>query len=216
MGASMIASTTRAPTSPTRCQIAADPAAKFIAGGTNLIDLMKYDVERPTRLIDITRLPLEDHRGDRGRRPAHRRARDRTAMSPTTRWWSSAIRCLRARSWPAPRSSCATWPRRAATSSSARAASTSTTPRRPCNKREPAASPTTHQTRTTRAICAQALAALEAVVEVERRRPGARIRSPSFHRLPGDTPADRHQLGPATSSLRWTSARARSRPARTI
>jgi xanthine dehydrogenase YagS FAD-binding subunit len=39
-------------------QIAADPAAKFIAGGTNLIDLMKEDVERPTRLIDISRLPL--------------------------------------------------------------------------------------------------------------------------------------------------------------
>jgi xanthine dehydrogenase YagS FAD-binding subunit len=32
--------------------------ARFIAGGTNLIDLMKYDVERPGRLIDITRLPL--------------------------------------------------------------------------------------------------------------------------------------------------------------
>src|SRR5947199_2851796 len=40
-------------------QIAGDPAAKFIAGGTNLIDLMKEDVERPTRLIDITRLPLD-------------------------------------------------------------------------------------------------------------------------------------------------------------
>jgi xanthine dehydrogenase YagS FAD-binding subunit len=39
-------------------QIAADPGAKFIAGGTNLIDLMKEEVERPTRLIDITRLPL--------------------------------------------------------------------------------------------------------------------------------------------------------------
>jgi xanthine dehydrogenase YagS FAD-binding subunit len=39
-------------------QIAADPAAKFIAGGTNLIDLMKQDVERPTRLIDVSRLPL--------------------------------------------------------------------------------------------------------------------------------------------------------------
>src|SRR5262245_56365131 len=39
-------------------QIAADPAAKFIAGGTNLIDLMKYEVERPPRLIDISRLPL--------------------------------------------------------------------------------------------------------------------------------------------------------------
>ena len=40
-------------------QIAADPRAKFIAGGTNLIDLMKEDVERPSRLIDITRLPLK-------------------------------------------------------------------------------------------------------------------------------------------------------------
>ena len=39
-------------------QIAADPAAKFIAGGTNLVDLMKEDVERPSRLIDISRLPL--------------------------------------------------------------------------------------------------------------------------------------------------------------
>src|SRR5438552_12552038 len=39
-------------------QLAADPGAKFIAGGTNLIDLMKEDVERPARLIDITRLPL--------------------------------------------------------------------------------------------------------------------------------------------------------------
>jgi xanthine dehydrogenase YagS FAD-binding subunit len=39
-------------------QIAADPAAKFIAGGTNLIDLMKEDVERPSRLIDVSRLPL--------------------------------------------------------------------------------------------------------------------------------------------------------------
>jgi xanthine dehydrogenase YagS FAD-binding subunit len=40
-------------------QIAADPKAKFIAGGTNLVDLMKEDVERPSRLIDITRLPLK-------------------------------------------------------------------------------------------------------------------------------------------------------------
>ena len=32
--------------------------AKFIAGGTNLVDLMKENVERPQTLIDITRLPL--------------------------------------------------------------------------------------------------------------------------------------------------------------
>jgi xanthine dehydrogenase YagS FAD-binding subunit len=40
-------------------QIAAAPQARFIAGGTNLIDLMKYDVERPWRLIDISNLPLK-------------------------------------------------------------------------------------------------------------------------------------------------------------
>ncbi|MEA2882490.1 MAG: xanthine dehydrogenase YagS FAD-binding subunit [Bradyrhizobium sp.] len=39
-------------------RIAADRNAKFIAGGTNLLDLMKEDVERPARLIDISRLPL--------------------------------------------------------------------------------------------------------------------------------------------------------------
>jgi xanthine dehydrogenase YagS FAD-binding subunit len=39
-------------------EVAADGAAKFIAGGTNRIDLMKENVERPSRLIDITRLPL--------------------------------------------------------------------------------------------------------------------------------------------------------------
>jgi xanthine dehydrogenase YagS FAD-binding subunit len=38
--------------------IALDDTARFIAGGTNLIDLMKESVERPGRLIDITRLPL--------------------------------------------------------------------------------------------------------------------------------------------------------------
>ncbi|HWP16559.1 MAG TPA: FAD binding domain-containing protein, partial [Xanthobacteraceae bacterium] len=37
---------------------AQDRDAKFIAGGTNLLDLMKENIERPARLIDITRLPL--------------------------------------------------------------------------------------------------------------------------------------------------------------
>ena len=32
--------------------------AKFIAGGTNLIDLMKENIERPGRLVDINHLPL--------------------------------------------------------------------------------------------------------------------------------------------------------------
>jgi xanthine dehydrogenase YagS FAD-binding subunit len=40
-------------------QMAASPGAKFVAGGTNLVDLMKMDVEKPARLIDVTRLPLD-------------------------------------------------------------------------------------------------------------------------------------------------------------
>ncbi len=41
-------------------EIAADGAAKLIAGGTNLIDLMKENVERPSRLIDISRLAIRE------------------------------------------------------------------------------------------------------------------------------------------------------------
>jgi xanthine dehydrogenase YagS FAD-binding subunit len=41
-------------------EIAADRTARFIAGGTNLIDLMKENVERPNRVIDITHLPLRE------------------------------------------------------------------------------------------------------------------------------------------------------------
>lgn len=35
-----------------------DDTSRYIAGGTNLLDLMKENVERPGQLIDITRLPL--------------------------------------------------------------------------------------------------------------------------------------------------------------
>jgi len=37
-----------------------DPSTRCLAGGTNLVDLMKGDVEAPRRLVDITRLPLAD------------------------------------------------------------------------------------------------------------------------------------------------------------
>jgi xanthine dehydrogenase YagS FAD-binding subunit len=33
---------------------------RFVAGGTNLVDLMKLDVEHPRQVIDINRLPLAD------------------------------------------------------------------------------------------------------------------------------------------------------------
>src|SRR3954452_19077780 len=35
------------------------PRAKFIAGGTNLLDLMKLEIETPAHLIDVNRLSLD-------------------------------------------------------------------------------------------------------------------------------------------------------------
>ncbi|MFD8686650.1 FAD binding domain-containing protein [Streptomyces sp. NPDC059651] len=40
--------------------LAAEPGARFLGGGTNLVDLMKAGVERPTLLVDVQELPLGD------------------------------------------------------------------------------------------------------------------------------------------------------------
>ena len=39
--------------------VARDPAARFIAGGTNLLDLMKLEIETPARLVDVNGLKLD-------------------------------------------------------------------------------------------------------------------------------------------------------------
>ena len=39
--------------------VVATPGAKFIAGGTNLLDLMKLQIEQPTHLVDVNRLGLD-------------------------------------------------------------------------------------------------------------------------------------------------------------
>ena len=36
-----------------------NPGARFIAGGTNLLDLMKLEIEKPTHLIDVNALALD-------------------------------------------------------------------------------------------------------------------------------------------------------------
>ncbi|MEV6376881.1 FAD binding domain-containing protein [Micromonospora musae] len=38
--------------------LGADPDAAYLAGGTNLVDLMKLGVQRPDLLVDVNRLPL--------------------------------------------------------------------------------------------------------------------------------------------------------------
>ena len=73
--------------------VAGKPGAKFIAGGTNLLDLMKLEVEKPTHLVDVNRLPLASDRG-------HARTADcgsarscATAISPPTRGCERATAC---------------------------------------------------------------------------------------------------------------------------
>ncbi|MFC9628739.1 FAD binding domain-containing protein [Streptomyces mirabilis] len=39
--------------------LGADPDARYLGGGTNLVDLMKSGVERPARLVDVRELPLD-------------------------------------------------------------------------------------------------------------------------------------------------------------
>ncbi|MDQ0786706.1 xanthine dehydrogenase family protein subunit M [Streptomyces sp. B3I8] len=39
--------------------VAGNDGARFLGGGTNLVDLMKDGIETPTRLVDVRRLPLD-------------------------------------------------------------------------------------------------------------------------------------------------------------
>jgi xanthine dehydrogenase YagS FAD-binding subunit len=50
--------------------VAARPGAKFLAGGTNLLDLMKLEIETPAHLVDVQDLKLDriDATGDGGLR----------------------------------------------------------------------------------------------------------------------------------------------------
>ncbi len=48
----------RAETVAQAAAAASRPSARLIAGGTNLLDLMKLEIETPTHLVDVSRLPL--------------------------------------------------------------------------------------------------------------------------------------------------------------
>ena len=45
--------------------LAANPGARFLSGGTNLVDLMRLGVETPGLLVDVTRLPHDRIDDDR-------------------------------------------------------------------------------------------------------------------------------------------------------
>src|SRR5580704_10237713 len=61
--------------------------AKFISGGTNLLDLMKLEIEQPTHLVDISRLPLKqvEDLPDGGIRIGAQAANSQVAADPRVR-----------------------------------------------------------------------------------------------------------------------------------
>ena len=64
--------------------LGAEPEARFLAGGTNIVDLMKETVERPARIVDIGRLGLDaiEGRQDGGLRLGALAANADTAYHP--------------------------------------------------------------------------------------------------------------------------------------
>ncbi len=181
----------------------AAPNAKFIGGGTNLVDLMREDIETPDTVVDITRLPLtgiEELPGGGVRIGALVR-NSHLAADPLDH--GRAIRCC---------------PRRCSAGASGQLRNMATVggnllqrtrcayfydSAAACNKREPGSGCdaiggfnrnlgvlgvsdrciATHPSD----MCV-ALAALDAIVEVESVRGARRIPLADFHRLPGSTP----------------------------
>jgi xanthine dehydrogenase YagS FAD-binding subunit len=182
---------------------ARNPGAKFIAGGTNLLDLMKLQIETPAHLIDVNGLALDkiEATPDGGLRiGALVRNTDLSADERVRRDYSLLSRALVAG---------ATGQLRNQATTAGNLLQRTRCPyfydtNMPCNKRQPGSGCSAiggftrhHAVVGTSDACiathpsdmAVALRALDATVETI--RPGGSVRSipiAEFHRLPGDTP----------------------------
>ena len=182
--------------------VAADPHARFIAGGTNILDLMKENVARPTRLVDITRLPLTTIEGtpDGGLRIG-------ALCTNTDTAYHEAVRTRYPLLSKAILAGASMQLRNMATNGGNLLQRTRCwyfyDTATPCNKREPGSGcsaisglnrmhavlgASEHCIATHPSDMAVALAALEAVVHVQGPQRARAIPIAEFHRLPGDTP----------------------------
>ena len=64
----------------------AGPAARYLGGGTNLVDLMQLGVESPDLLVDVTRAAARPDRGSSTAAGCASAPPCATATSPPTRW----------------------------------------------------------------------------------------------------------------------------------
>jgi xanthine dehydrogenase YagS FAD-binding subunit len=184
------------------------PASRFIAGGTNLLDLMKENVARPEHLIDITGLPMKDVRAtDSGG------VMIGSLVSNADLAWHPLIerdypllsQAILAGASPQLRNMASTGGNLLQSTRCYYFYDTNT----PCNKREPGTGcPAKDGLNRIHAILGAsdacvathpsdmcvALAALEARVHVQGRAGARVIEFADFHRLPGDAPERDNQL----------------------
>ncbi|HEY2343946.1 MAG TPA: xanthine dehydrogenase family protein subunit M [Chthoniobacteraceae bacterium] len=193
---------TRAPDAASAVHtVADDHDAAFLGGGTNLIDLMKLEVEKPTRLVDINRLPLEkiEQTPDGLRIGALARNSD-TAEHPLVReHYPLLSQALLAGASPQLRNMATVGGNLLQRTRCFYFYDTAM----PCNKREPGSGcgaqqgfnrvhaifgASQHCVAVHPSDMCVALAAYEAAVNVEGSKGARRIPMSEFHRLPGDTP----------------------------
>ncbi|MER5478625.1 xanthine dehydrogenase family protein subunit M [Streptomyces sp. NPDC002734] len=181
---------------------AAAPGARYLGGGTNLVDLMKLGVERPAALVDVSRLPLDTV----GELPD-----GSLRVGATVRNSDLAAHPLVREGWPALSRallSGASGQLRNAATTGGNLLQRTRCPyfqdlSKPCNKREPGSgcgaregvhrdhavlghSP--HCVATHPSDMAVALAALDARVELTGPDGEREVAADVFHRLPGDRP----------------------------
>ena len=182
---------------------ASNPDAKFIAGGTNLLDLMKLEIETPTHLIDVNGLGLAEIEvtSDSGLRiGALVRNTDLAAHATVRRDYGLLSRALLAGASGQLRNKATTAGNLLQRTRCPYFYDTN----QPCNKRQPGSGCSAiggfsrqHAVTGTSDACiathpsdmAIAMRALDAVVETVKAN-GSRRSIPiaDFHRLPGDTP----------------------------
>lgn len=183
--------------------LASDPHAKIIAGGTNLVDLMKYNVEQPSGLIDVMR--IDELKGvsqasDGGLRIGALVANTTLAFDErVTRDYPLLASAILAGASPQLRNAATTGGNLNQRTRCYYFNDSAT----PCNKREPGSGcsaigglnrihailgASDHCIATHPSDMCVALAALDAVIHVAGRNGERRIAMADYHRLPGDAP----------------------------
>jgi xanthine dehydrogenase YagS FAD-binding subunit len=182
--------------------LAATPGAKFLAGGTNLVDLMRLGVETPELLVDVRRLPYDriEARDDGGLRiGAGVRNSDLAADSRVRSGYPALAEALLAGASGQLRNLATTGGNLLQRTRCAYFQDVT----KPCNKREPGSGcparagehrnlaiigHSQHCVATHPSDMAVALAAFDAIVRVVGPAGVREIPLVHFHRLPGDTP----------------------------